>query len=272
MVVKSVGKSIVALLGYWTRPTRLLCHSSQQSFESLSSNIQWKTYVTPYSNQVFYVAEAANIDPVFEQAIEQNLPEPFGIVTWDSSLIAIEILDEMYSARTETFSGKTVCDLGCGTGLIGLICASWNASIIALDFSNISLSLARMSYARNQQKITCEKRRLSGNIAHLEFDIESAQPLPPCDLLILSDILYYEKLALSAARRVHEAMDRFKCQILVTDPGRVHALTFESELHRLLNNNASYSTRQQSKLRPRISFTMRAKGKGQYIWINNSKG
>ena len=65
-----------------------------------------------------------------------------------------------------------------------------------------------------------EKFIIDNNATNLEheseiFDVTSSAPLPICDVLIISDLLYYTELAEAIARRVVEAL-KYDAYILVT--------------------------------------------------------
>lgn len=129
---------------------------------------------------------------------------------------------------------KVVCDLGCGTGLAGLICLELGAEVISLDLNELSLDLCRKSHA-----VMCSDKPQFIDMHRTQlFDMgDFKNPLPHCDVLIISDLLYYDSLATMAARRVHEALTvNPLCIVLVTDPGRLAAETFLKELRVLLMN------------------------------------
>ena len=68
------------------------------------------------------------------------------------------------------------------------------------------------------------------------FDITSPSPLPfppGCDLLVASDILYNDVLAVHLGRRVHEAVAK-GVGVIVTDSQRFNGKAFMAELNMLM--------------------------------------
>lgn len=195
----------------------------------LSDNIRWSTYTSPHSHQKFDVAEIADTDGILDEAIKYNLPEPFGIFTWDSSYLAADFLDTFMGKE---LTGKVVCDLGCGTGLTSLICMYHGAHVISMDNNSVSLSLCKLSHDAYMQTRSSE-----GTMVTTLFDLEcSNSRLPCCDLLIVSDLLYYEHLAHKVAERIYEALTNWPCTVLVTDPGRLSAAILIDVLSNKLQN------------------------------------
>jgi predicted nicotinamide N-methyase len=229
----------------------------------LADNLKWSIYVAPFSNTSIAIAEAIDIDPIIDFTIDNNLPEPFGIVTWNSSFTAADQIDQKYS-NSDVLHGKEVCDLGSGTALASLLCFSHGANVTALDFSEISLQLGARSYAKlNEDWAAMDPPRLpvaGSSIRFAQFDMEAPeQRLPRCDLLVISDVSYYEHLAVAVAQRAHEAVTRFDAQVLITDPGRNTAATLLCELRRLLEPVDVGFVDMQFQ-----SHT----GAGFYLWLN----
>lgn len=180
---------------------RLLSTSSGASFDPMEGNVHWKVYESKALGRRFRIAEARNIDPVFDHSIENNLPEPFGIMTWESSYLMAQILEQHYS-HGELHS-QVVCDLGCGTGLTSLLCAHLGAKqVLALDYNEYSLQLTKASYDRfKHSKATdfipsttstvCLPTEHVSEVLFQSFDMTKyEQVLPRCDLLLLSDVMY----------------------------------------------------------------------------------
>jgi len=153
------------------------------------------------SKVIIQIAEVVDIDPIMDYTIEKDLPEPFGIVTWDSSYTIAELLDITYHNNTiAPLRGKIVCDVGCGTGLASLLCLSYRANVIALDFNYYSLQLGRMSYDRYRSEHSTESR-IETSIDFRYYDLLSSEELPHCELLLISDVTYYDSLAVIVAAR-----------------------------------------------------------------------
>ena len=70
---------------------------------------------------------------------------PYGVALWPS---AIALAHEV-TARADAFRGRTVLELGAGTGLPGIIAASYAARVVQTDGDAAALSLCRRNGARN---------------------------------------------------------------------------------------------------------------------------
>lgn len=121
--------------------------------------------------------------------------------------------------------GQRVLELGAGTGLCSLTAASSGAaSVLATDVSELALQL--LSSAAAEQGLAVRTARLDALDA-------SSQPLPPADLLVLSDLFVTEELARGHARRCAEALASGYSRVLVVDPGRSTREGFLRELEAL---------------------------------------
>ena len=94
---------------------------------------------------------------------------------WHSSVV----LSRWLAANKPMFDGRTVLELGAGTGLCSLaLAATTSACVIASDSDEAGLALLQTSADGQALKLGV---RL--------FDICSDEPLPPCDCLVASDLL-----------------------------------------------------------------------------------
>lgn len=122
-----------------------------------------------------------------------------------------------------TLSGNgSYLELGCGTGLLSLVAAAGGARcVMATDISSTSLEYTAAAAAA--QGLTA--------VATSIFDATNlATPMPPADVLLLSDVFVTDALATAFAARVAEALNgRFQL-VLVVDPGRSTRETFLAAL------------------------------------------
>jgi 2-polyprenyl-3-methyl-5-hydroxy-6-metoxy-1,4-benzoquinol methylase len=90
------------------------------------------------------------------------------------------------------FAGQRVLEVGAGTGLCSLVISSASStSVIASDINPRNLELIRSSAQEGHLDLKV-----------LEYDIcDVSQPLPPCDWLVASDVLYSADIARSLADR-----------------------------------------------------------------------
>jgi len=153
--------------------------------------------------------------------------DPFGIVSWPGSLVAAR---ELLSNRDSTVE-KEVVILGAGVGLEAQAAALSGAKhVIATDIHPTTLQ---------QLQLGVEKEDAIGDKSIVEARIldlyaHDEQPLPGCDLLVVADVLYNEKLASQVVRRIVEAWKRNQqVRVLVTDSQRF-VPTFEKQLNQLM--------------------------------------
>src|SRR5262245_49541925 len=70
---------------------------------------------------------------------------PYGVVLWPA---AIALAHEI-ATRADEFRGKTVLELGAGTGLPGVVAASVGARVVQTDRHELALAVCRLTGERN---------------------------------------------------------------------------------------------------------------------------
>jgi len=148
------------------------------------------------------VLQLAHPESALEAAIRGER-DPYAGILWPSSVALARAL------LPQIEPGVNVVDAGAGTGLISLAAARRGAKVLALDHDPIALQLLAAAAARQSLRVET-----------MVFDLTAGQPLPRCDLLILSDLLYQRDFALVVAGRAVEAV-RQGARVLVADPGRI---------------------------------------------------
>ncbi|GAX25060.1 hypothetical protein FisN_10Lh255 [Fistulifera solaris] len=174
-------------------------------------------------------ATAATQNVLVELAIEddtEQLPsgDPYGAVLWPASLvIASRLLDFV--------SGKSVLELGAGTGLVSLAAALGGAkSVLATDYESLPLTIVEYS-ARELNQIPVG-RGLSLDTAFLDL-CDLRQPLPVADVVVAADVMYEPSTGKALAHRVLEAMTAGSRVLVGDSPGRAGRPAFLEELRRL---------------------------------------
>lgn len=143
--------------------------------------------------------------------------------------------------------------------MASFVCASYGADVIFLDYNQNSLDLCKLSH---ELFLSDNKHIDNQTFSFLLFDMENEKlELPYCDLLIMSDVTYYNNLAKAAAKRVQEAKTKYNSKILITDCGRKSTTIFTNELEQLLNNNKNFDFNMKE-----ISSNSTL-SKGYYLWI-----
>lgn len=146
-----------------------------------------------------------------EEAFERDEFLPYWAELWPSGVA----LARLVAGRP--LGGRRVLELGCGLALPSLAAALAGAHVVATDWSEDALRLARLNADRNGARL--ETR-------HLRWDAPAAaQELGRFDLVLAADVLYEE-------RNVEHLLALLPLVVaaggeaLVADPGRAHATAF----------------------------------------------
>ena len=137
--------------------------------------------------------------------LDEDAPAPYWAFAWGGGLaLARHILD-----RPDVVAGKTVLDLGAGSGLVGIAAARAGAgAVIAAEIDRYGLAAIPLNAAANG--VTLEV--LAGDV--------TVGPPPPVDLVLAGDVFY----APEVGARMLPFLDRCLAagiEVLVGDPGRV---------------------------------------------------
>ena len=141
--------------------------------------------------------------------------DPLASCYWPASLPLARLLG------SRELAGFRVCELGCGTGMCSLTAAASGATVLATDIDPLALSLTAAAAAVQHLSAVTQA-----------FDVlDTRTPVPPTDILVLSDVFVTSSLARAHARRVGEALDQpsLRC-VLVVDPCRTTRNDFLDEL------------------------------------------
>jgi predicted nicotinamide N-methyase len=136
---------------------------------------------------------------------------PYGVVLWPAAIA----LSHEVATRADEFRGRTVLELGAGTGLPGIVAASLGATVVQTDRHELALAVCRRNGDRN---------RVAG-IDYVQADwAEWADPRR-FDWVIGSDVVYAESLH-PLVRRVLDASLVPGGRALLADPFRADGLAF----------------------------------------------
>ena len=141
--------------------------------------------------------------------------EPYGVALWPS---AIALAHEVAS-RSDSFSGRRVLELGAGTGLPGLVAASFRAHVVQTDKHDAALCMCMRNGQRNGVD-TIEYRRA---------DWSSWDCTERFDWVIGSDVLYAERQH-PYLRQIFETNLFPRGRVLLADPFREPAVQFLHDL------------------------------------------
>ena len=134
---------------------------------------------------------------------------PYGVALWPASIaLAHEII-----ARADGFRGKRLLELGAGTGLPGIVAASFGAQVTQTDRHELALSICRRNVERNGVPgIECRAAEWSDWNDSRHYD-----------WIIGSDVLYAETMH-PHLRRILETNLAPGGRILLSDPFRPRSL------------------------------------------------
>ena len=134
---------------------------------------------------------------------------PYGLSLWPGAMA----LAEEVAARPADWHGRTVLELGSGTGLPGIIAAGLGARVVQTDNDELALDLCRRNCARNDlQDIEC---RLA--------DWTAWTDTTRYDVILGADILYVEELN-PHLRHIFETNLAPGGRLLLADPFRKMSL------------------------------------------------
>ena len=130
---------------------------------------------------------------------------PYGVALWPAAVaLAYEV-----ALRAAEFVGRSVLELGAGTGLPGIVAASLGARVVQTDRQEVALQLCRLNGERNGA--AAAEHRLADWTEWAEAGLY--------DWLLGSDILYGESMH-PHLRRIFEANLAPGGRVLLADPFR----------------------------------------------------
>jgi predicted nicotinamide N-methyase len=139
-----------------------------------------------------------------EELGEMNVPPPYWAFAWaGGQALARYVLD-----NPESVAGKSVVDLGAGSGLVAIAAArAGAASVLAIDIDALAAAAIELNAAANGVRIVASCRNV--------FD----EGLPAAEVLLVGDLFYERELANSVLELI-EAVAREGTDVLVGDPRR----------------------------------------------------
>ncbi|KPI85492.1 hypothetical protein ABL78_5453 [Leptomonas seymouri] len=115
---------------------------------------------------------------------------------------AASSLQRWIVAHRQIFAGKTVLELGCGTGVVGFSVAHYAKLVVLTDCSAVSLAMTLESLARNGLN-NCRVAALSWGREDQMAHIKAVCHVDAFDVVVGSDIFYFRsalRSGLAAAR------------------------------------------------------------------------
>jgi predicted nicotinamide N-methyase len=139
---------------------------------------------------------------------EQQGRIPYGVMLWPSSIaLAHELV-----ARAGSLAGVRILELGAGTGLPGIVAATYGAHVVQTDRLDVALDLCRRNAERNHV-----------SVEHRVADWTVWSDEERYDLILGADVLYAERLH-SFLRHIFETNLAPNGRLLMADPFRPRSM------------------------------------------------
>ena len=133
---------------------------------------------------------------------------PYGVMLWPSSIALAHDL----AARAATLAGMRILELGAGTGLPGIVAATFGARVVQTDRIEVALSICRTNAQRN--RVTIEHRLADWT----DWNVAERY-----DLILGADVLYAARLH-PFLRHIFDTNLAPGGRLLLADPFRAASL------------------------------------------------
>jgi len=148
---------------------------------------------------------------------EERSAAPYGLALWPA---AIALAHEL-AALGEALAGTRILELGAGSGLPGIVAATFGARVVQTDRQDVALALARANAERNG----------AHTIEHRLADWTAWTDTDRYDLILGADVIYAPRLQPSL-RAIFDANLAPGGRLLLSDPFRSASIRFLEELER----------------------------------------
>lgn len=164
------------------------------------------------------ILHPANPEDLIDEAeFERDERLPYWADLWPSAIVLARRVARLNGA------GKTLLELGCGSGLVASAAALAGFSVTASDYYDDSLAFTRVNVFAN-----------SGQDPEVRLVDWRSLPrdLPRFDMVVASDVLYERTYGELVAGVINRTLARGG-SAMIADPGRLAAPTFVSACDRL---------------------------------------
>jgi predicted nicotinamide N-methyase len=97
-------------------------------------------------NDEYFTVETVETQDAILDCIDGDAEPPYGLLLWESAVV----LAKQVSSLGDDLWGTTVLELGCGTGLPGMVCARLGARVVQSDMFPYCISLAQNNASLNR--------------------------------------------------------------------------------------------------------------------------
>ena len=97
-----------------------------------------------------------DVTPTKSLTIKQNLDYGYAGEVWDASLVMGYFMINSNSEKVISFKNKSFIELGAGTGILGLIAATKNASKVVLTDKGNCIGMLKENYETNKHILNNE--------------------------------------------------------------------------------------------------------------------
>ncbi len=155
---------------------------------------------------VKYTIEAVESQDALLDCVEGDAEPPYGLLLWESALALAHTL----SLHDEPWMGKDVLELGCGTGLPGLVCARLGAGVVQTDMLSIYIRLAQHNGGLNDRP----------NIRYHISNWEQWNTPGTFDVIIGADLFYDRRVHRDLATVISRSL-KPGGTVILADPQRI---------------------------------------------------
>jgi predicted nicotinamide N-methyase len=189
-------------------------HPLQNLEEHLKGSYHVKETDVKYLNRKLATLSIADLDELLDQVgTEEDIP--FWAELWPSSIGLLE----HFKAEKRLLTGRSILELGCGVGLVGLGVLLNGGNLTQSDYVPEALQFAAVNASRNGLSPA----------RSLLTDWRNFNTVYRYDIICGADILYEKKFH-SDLKRIFSEFLNSNGQIILADPGRKYADEFIQEL------------------------------------------
>jgi predicted nicotinamide N-methyase len=116
-----------------------------------------------------------------------------GLAVWNSGLLLGRLLEAIVETDPTWLQGRKIAEVGCGAGLVSLMCSHWGAdSVWATDGNPVAVRLTGANFERNHVQYSTQVEAAGNVVAEMKWDqLEvPVEWMGKADLVVGSDLTY----------------------------------------------------------------------------------